>query len=58
MFNLDLLVKVVFARFLHCKIAVFPFPYFIFRGESLSLTYPQSGRGNLRSFLFKNVMFL
>lgn len=45
MFNLDPLVKVVFARFLHCKIAIFPFLHFIFRGESLSLAYYQSGRG-------------
>ena len=45
-FTLDPLLMVVVARFLRCKIAVFPLPYFIFIGELLSFAYPQSGRGN------------
>lgn len=40
MFNLDPVVKVVFARFLHCKVGIFPFQYLIFESESLSLAYP------------------
>lgn len=42
--NLDDLVKVVSARFLHWKITVFPFPCSV--RESLSLAHTQ-GEGNL-----------
>lgn len=50
--NLNHLVKVVFSRFLLCKVTIFLFPYFIFGSDSLSSAYPQSRKGNERSFLF------
>lgn len=48
----DRLVKVVFARFLYCKVtSIFPFPYFIFGSDSLNSCCPQSGRGIKGAFL-------